>query len=372
MVFTIIIFVIVLGILVFVHELGHFVMAKKMGMKVEEFGFGFPPKLWGRKGKDGVMYSINAIPMGGFVKIKGEDFDEKTLADPDSFSAKKPWQRFVVLIAGVTMNFLLCAILLSVGYLIGLPQSVESSVDKNLVRNYKIQVISLVKDSPAEKAGVELGDSIVKANGLAINNIDELLKVAADNVDKAVSFELKRDDQIITKDISPVILSESGKAGIGVGLVETGIIAYPWYLAIYKGFETTVMLAGAIIVAFYNVIKSLMLGHGAGMEVSGPVGIAVMTGQVAKLGFIYLLQFTSLLSLNLAIINFLPFPALDGGRLLFILVEKIRRKPINQKIESIIHTIGFSLLMLLVVVVTFGDIIRYSGPVVDWWRNLIK
>jgi len=354
---TVAIFLIILGILVFVHEFGHFISARKLGMKVEEFGFGFPPKIWSKKGKDGVVYSINTIPLGGFCRIKGEDGENRN--EPDSFGSKKPWRRAIVLSSGVAMNFLLCAILLSIGYMVGLPQAIDQqALDQGIVKNYKIQVVSILDDKPAKEAGVEIGDIIQAVDGQEIKGIKNLISYTTSKIGQKVTYKILHNKEEITKEIEIVDIGQ-GKGGIGVGLVETGVVSYPIHQAVWHGFKLTGFLTKEFIFAFGGIIKNLVIGKPVGVQVSGPVGIAVLTGQVAKLGFIYLLQFTALLSLNLAIINFVPFPALDGGRLLFLAIEKIRRKPVSQKIESAIHAIGFTLLMILIIIVTFQDVLRY-------------
>nr|MBD3359294.1 RIP metalloprotease RseP [Candidatus Buchananbacteria bacterium] len=354
---TVLIFIIILGLLVFVHEFGHFITAKKMGMKVEEFGFGFPPRAWSKKGKDGVVYSVNWIPLGGFVKIKGEEGGNRE--DPDSFAYKKPWKRAIVLSAGVFMNFLLCAVLLSIGFLIGLPQAVDQeALEQGLVKDYRVQVVSVLDDKPAQEAGVDLGDQLLAVDGQEIKGVSNLIEYNSDKIGQTVTYKIARDDQVLTKEIEVVDIG-NGRGGVGIGLVETGIVSYPIHQAVWHGFKLTGVLTKEIVFAFGGIIKNLVIGQPVGVQVSGPVGIAVLTGQVAQLGFIYILQFTALLSLNLAIINFIPFPALDGGRLVFLAIEKIRNKPVSQKVEGLIHMIGFSLLMLLVIVVTFQDVLRY-------------
>jgi regulator of sigma E protease len=354
---TVLIFIIILGLLVFVHEFGHFITAKKMGMKVEEFGFGFPPRAWSKKGKDGVIYSVNWIPLGGFVKIKGEEGGDRE--DPDSFAHKKPWKRAIVLSAGVFMNFLLCAVLLSIGFLIGLPQAVDQeALEQGLVKDYRVQVVSVLDDKPAQEAGIELGDQLLAVDGQEIKGVNNLIEYNSDKIGEKVTYKISRNDQVLTKEIEVVDI-DNGRGGVGIGLVETGIVSYPIHQAVWHGFKLTGVLTKEIVFAFGGIIKNLVIGQPVGVQVSGPVGIAVLTGQVARLGFIYILQFTALLSLNLAIINFIPFPALDGGRLVFLAIEKIRNKPVSQKVEGLIHMIGFSLLMLLVIVVTFQDVLRY-------------
>ncbi len=367
---TVLIFIIVLGLLVFVHEFGHFITAKKMGMKVEEFGFGFPPRIWSKEGKDGVTYSVNWIPLGGFVKIKGEDGENR--GDPDSFASKKPWKRAIVLCAGVAMNFLLCAVLFSIGFMIGLPQAVDQkALEQELVRDYKVQVVSILEDKPAQEAGIEVGDIILAYDGQEIKGINNLLEYTTSQKGETVTYKIKREEDVLEKEVKIVDIGE-GRGGIGVGLIESGIVSYPVHEAVWHGFKLTGFLAKEIVFAFGNVLKNLVVGEPVGVQVSGPVGIAVITGQVARLGFIYILQFTALLSLNLAIINFVPFPALDGGRLVFLAIEKIRRKPVSQKIESLIHMLGFTLLMLLIIIITFQDVIRYSDVFTNFIVDIIQ
>ena len=357
MITTVLIFLIVLGILVLAHELGHFLTAKLMGMKIYEFGIGFPPKIWSKKGKDGIIYSINAIPLGGFVNLMET---EKESSDPASFVNKKPWQRAIVICAGVVMNFLLCMFLLSIGYMFGLPQSVDQeAINSGLVKDYKIQVVTVLDNKPAKAAGIEIGDVLKSVDGQDIKSVKDLIQYASDKIGQKIKFTIIHNKQEEVKGIAIADLGQ-GKGGIGVGLVETGVVSYPVHLAIWHGIKLTFVLTWEFLSAFVNIFKNLIIGQPIGVQVSGPVGIAVLTGEVAKLGIIYLLQFTALLSLNLAIINAIPFPAFDGGHLLFILIEKIRRKPVDKKIEGIIHTVGFSLLMLLIIVITFQDILRYS------------
>ncbi|MCX6745356.1 MAG: RIP metalloprotease RseP [Candidatus Parcubacteria bacterium] len=365
---TVLIFLIVLGILVLVHELGHFLTAKLMGMKIYEFAIGFPPKIWSKKGKDGVIYSINAIPLGGFVNLRET---ESEASDPNSFVNKKPWKRAVVILAGVAMNFLLCVVLLSFGFMFGLPQSVDQdALNSGQVTDYKIQVVTVLDDKPAKTAGVEIGDVLLAVDDQNIKSVKDLVAYTGTKIGDTVNFKFLHNKQEVTKPIEIAEL-ENGKGGIGVGLVETGIVSYPVHLAVWHGIKLTLALTKEFVLAFVNIFKNLIIGQPLGVQVSGPVGIAVLTGQVAKLGIIYLLQFTALLSLNLAIINAIPFPAFDGGHILFIIIEKIRRKPVDKKIEGIIHTIGFSLLMLLIIVITFQDILRYSHFFSNFFSNLI-
>ena len=360
MLLTVVVFLIILGLLVFVHEFGHFITAKKMGMKVEEFGFGFPPRLIKLFHKDGTDYTLNWIPLGGFVKIKGEAGDH--LEDEDSFSHKKPWQRFIVLIAGVTMNMILGWVLLSIGFMIGMPQVIDSSSPSATVTAESIQIVSVDPNSAAAEAGIKPGDKILQIDGDKISSIAQLQDIVKQS-SAEVTLLLDRGGKQIDLKITPRPLSENGDKVLGVGLVKTGIVSYPFFQAIIEGGKATVYLTWQIVSSFAVLLKNLVTGQQVSADIAGPVGIAVLTGQVMQLGFVYLLQFAALLSINLAIINILPIPALDGGRILFLAIEKIRNRPVDQKLEAFIHNIGFILLMILLLFVTVRDIGKFNSAI---------
>jgi len=370
---TIIIFLVVLSLLVFVHELGHFVSARKLGVKSEEFGFGFPPrvfgfykanngkwkKVWGnKKVEDSVdtIYSINAIPLGGFVKIKGQDGDEKQ--DSDSFASKKTWKRAIILSSGVMMNVVLAAVLISIGLMIGFPQAIDkNNLPKSIkISDEKIQVTQVLADYPAFEVGIKASDVILSINNQEVKSEEDVQKYIAES-DKSIALKISRNNEIQELNITPKI-EEGGKKIIGIGFSQTAVIKYPWYQAIWEGIKMTGYLLWAIIFSLYEIVRNLIVGQSVAVEVAGPIGIADLTGQMARMGLVYLIQFTALLSLNLAIINILPFPALDGGRLLFLLIEKIKGKPVKQTVEAVFHNLGFILLMALVAWVTLKDIIK--------------
>ncbi|MCK4745349.1 RIP metalloprotease RseP [Candidatus Parcubacteria bacterium] len=384
---TLIVFVFILGLLIFVHEMGHFIAARKFGVKVDEFGMGLPPRMFGfYKDKNGkwkkvigskevkdvpkTIYSMNWLPLGGFCNIKGEDGGGKN--ERDSFASKKIWQRASILTAGVAMNFLLCAILLSVGFMIGLPQAITDAEDKSLyIRGRQIVISEVADNSPAKNAGIQMGDYLTSIDGMKFENVEEARDFIAGREGQELAIILTRGDEEIFKKIVPQKTEEiKDRAIIGVGLVKTGIISYPLHKAVYMGFASTVKLAKLILVTFFELFRDFIFGRDVKVDVAGPIGIAVLTGQVVKMGFIYILQFTALISLNLAIINFLPIPALDGGRMVFLLIEKIRGSAISQKIENRINTIGFACLMLLFVVITFHDISRFRYIFVNLWGKI--
>lgn len=369
---TIIIFLVVLSVLVFVHELGHFFVARKLGVKAKEFGIGFPPRLGGvyrdmngkwkfvwnaREVKDAsdTIYSINWVPLGGFVQL-GED--EKIDDDPNHFNNKKIWERAFILSAGVTMNIVLAAVLIIFGFMIGLPQVLDDVSPRADISDNKIQIVGIEPESPAEAVGLQTGDAIMSINGQEFFKYEALQNFVDSKTGEELDYKIKRSGEEINLKITPQFMEETGKGGIGIGIVETGIVKYPWYLAIWEGLKTTLFLTLAILVAFYELLKGIIMGNGVSADIAGPVGIATITGQVAKMGFVYVLQFTALLSINLAIINFLPIPALDGGRVLFLIIEKIKGSPVKKEVEAVFHNIGFALLMLLVLIVTFRDVLK--------------
>lgn len=356
---SIIVLIFIFGLLIFVHELGHFMAAKRAGVKVEEFGFGFPPRIFGVK-RGETIYSLNLLPLGGFVKIFGEAGEGE--GDPRSFISKKLGTRAGIVAAGVTMNVILAVFLLSVGHTVGLPTIVDETVQNNF-RDVKIQIAQVVSASPAAEADLKLGDVIVRikagekaVEGLKIEDFQNFIKT---NAGQEVVFTIQRGGETIEKTLVPRVSPPPGEGATGIAMVKTAIVSYPWYLAVWKGIESTFTLTIALVSGFYWILKGLILKGTLIAEVAGPVGIAVLISETTKLGFNYVLQFAAVLSINLAIINFLPFPALDGGRLIFFGIEKIKGSPVNPKVEKIIHAAGFALLILLMFVVTFRDITKY-------------
>lgn len=358
---TLVLFIVILGILVFVHEFGHFIIAKRAGAKVEEFGFGFPPRIFGVK-RGETTYSINWIPLGGFVKILGEDGEEKD--NPRSFSSKSIWQRFKILAAGVVANVILAVVLFSIVAAIGVPTIFGSTTGGENIKNVEVMILEVSDNSPAKNAGIKAGDFIV-ALGAAGQKIDVKQTKDAENFiewnrGKEILFTIKRGTEILNLKAyaRPETPKEQGATGIALG--DVGIISYPWHQAIWQGILRTWDITLLIVFTLYSLLKNLIVsGHISG-QLTGPVGIAAMVGQTAELGLVYLLQFTALLSVNLAIINALPFPALDGGRILFLEIEKIKGKPVSQETENSVHTIGFALLILLMILITFRDFGTYN------------
>ncbi len=384
MLFTIVIFIAVLSVLVFAHEAGHFFTARRLGVKAEEFGLGFPPRaigwyqnqaghgrlVWGNKkieqlqnnrnqdlipGPQNTVYSLNWLPLGGFVKIKGEDGEEKEATN--SFASKRIWQRVLILSAGVIMNILLAWFLFSWGYLIGMPQSRGSLGPQAHITQSQVMVAQVLPNSPASRAGLKDGDLLLEVNHIQIKNEKTLQDVIASRANQKTVLVIKRGGQEQTVQVEPQA-KNGQRALIGVGISYSGLVSYPFWWAIWEGLKTTGWLLGQIFISLWLLVAELFRGQSVTAQFAGPIGIANITGQAARLGFSYLLQFTALLSLNLAVINILPFPALDGGRILFLIIEKFKGKPVRRETENLIHNIGFLLLMVLILFVTYKDIIR--------------
>lgn len=372
MILTIVAFLIVLTLLVFVHELGHFVAAKRAGLRVHEFGFGFPPRIIGIK-KGDTVYSINAIPLGGFVKIEGEDGGNKN--DPKSFSSKPAWIRATILLAGVIMNLIFAAVLFAVGFGIGLPQAVpDEAIPHAVVENTHIQVTGVDAGSPAEAAGLKAGDEIVAYNADGLTTIASLQEKVSQTRGKASEIVVIRNNEQKLLVVTPRPENVEGQGPLGIELSRVGTVSYPWYWAAWYGAKTSITSFGLIASSIYQLIHDAFVqGHVNGDAFTGPVGIAVLTGQFAHQGIMYLIWFTAFLSVNLAFINVIPFPALDGGRLLFVIIEKIRRgKKVKAETENLAHVIGFGILLLLVFVITFKDVVHFKENFVHLWQKIVS
>lgn len=334
MLLNILSFILVFCILVLFHEFGHFAAAKLNGIYVHEFSIGMGPKLFEKQGKE-TLYTIRAFPIGGFVNMEGED--EKS-ESPRSFSGKSPLRRLSVLIAGPMMNFILATILLFTIFIsIGSPTNIMGEI---------------TPDSPAYNAGIELNDEIISINGITITTWDEIISnISKADTRKALDIEVKKQNgQTKVLSVKPMIEEESGRAIIGIRYLPKKEIGKSVTVAV-----TNVVNISKEIVTF--LVSMPFKGVGAG-DVVGPVGMYKMIGSAAQSGIFDLLSLGALISINLGIFNLLPFPALDGGRIVFILIEMIRRKPLNEEIEGKIHFIGFAILISLMVFLVFKDVLR--------------
>ena len=350
-------FLFVFGILVFVHELGHFIAAKRSKIEVQEFAFGFPPRLFSKK-IGGTEYSINAIPFGGYVRILGEDGSEKN--NPNSFSHKSKLVKAKVLSAGVVMNTILAWIILSFLYAIGfLPLIPGMENHKGVSQYFKVENIE--SNSPAMKTGVQKGDEILRVDEKTINNAIQLRDEMKHRIGQETKVEIKRNGQIKNFNVIPFKDTIEGKEIGRIG-IETSekIKSDSIFLAPVSGFQELWRLSVITIVGIVDVFSKIFTQFTISQDVVGPAGIVYLTGQVSQLGFTFLLQFMAILSISLALFNILPIPALDGGHLLFLAIEKIRGKDISIKSKNTVTIAGFVLLIFLVLIVTPRDLNRFG------------
>ncbi|KUJ91503.1 MAG: putative membrane-associated zinc metalloprotease [Thermoanaerobacter thermocopriae] len=325
---TILISIIVLSVLVMFHEFGHFIVAKLSGARVNEFSIGFGPRLFKKKYGE-TEYSFRALLFGGYVALEGED--EKS-NDPRAI-VNKPWPvRLAVFAAGPLMNILLAFLLLFIVFF-----NIGSPIP---------QVKSVMEGYPAEKAGIVPGDKIVMVNNTKINTWEELEKAISSNGERVLTIEIQRGNQILQKQVKPIFDKNASKVMIG--------IVPDYERSISLAFKTAINQTILIILS----LVMLVTGKVSVNDIMGPVGIVQAVGTVAKTGVINLLAFSALISVNLGLFNLLPLPALDGGRILFVLAEAIRGKPLPPEKEGYIHYLGFLLLIALLIFVTYRDILR--------------
>ncbi len=363
---TIIIFIAILVLLILVHEFGHFLAAKYFDIKVDEFGIGFPPRLktlfwWGE-----TRFTLNAIPFGGFVKIFGEDPSEETIEGPEkerSFSNKNRAKQAVVLVSGVLFNAFLAFIFISLAFMFGIPAS-EDDHGKEYMKDSQLVVTYVLEDSPAYIAGLEAGDVIMKiidskGDSQSIDNADHFSEVIKEKEGEEIRVSYKREGE--EKKVSLTAeegVFESGEPAIGIGMNTVGIVSFPVHISFIEGAKHTFNLLIVISVELVNFLGSILTGGADFSQVAGPVGIVELVGDAWTVGFAFLLYFTAIISLHLTIINLFPFPALDGGRLLFVAIEAITRKRINPQVANALNGLGFILLIILMIVVTVSDVVR--------------
>lgn len=357
MILTIITFVVVLSILIIAHEFGHFIVAKRTGIKVEEFALGFPPRVWTKKIGE-TNYSINAVPLGGYVKMLGEV--EKS-DDPRAFENQSRGVRFSVAVAGVVMNIVLAWVIFTIGFAVGMSPVISDyrTIPGKVIRS-EIIISEVRADSAAKAAGFEAMDSILSAKigqeEFTFGSVEEMANFTKSHQGQEVVFNYNRGGQDLQKTVT---LKQDAEAPFGVVAVNNATVRVTWYKAPYVALRETYKVTEYTAVFVKNFFAKIFTSGKVSKEIGGPVQIFMATGTVVKIGIMAVLQFIAILSINLAIINILPLPALDGGRILFIIIETIARKRIiKEHLENIIHTIGFALLIVLILLVTYNDIIK--------------
>ncbi len=370
-VFYLIIAVILFIGLVLIHEWGHFVAARRGGVEVEEYGLGFPPKIWSKKiktDKSKFLLSVNLLPLGGFVKLKGENDDDDR---PGSFGAARLKTKVKIILAGVFMNLVVALFLFMILALIGMPKMVDNQFmvasDTKLVSQVKnpntIKISNVTKDSPADKAGLKTNDVIVSFAGQEIKQLSKVGEISKANAGKEVPITIKRGDQTATYTVK-LNSQNKGQGYLGISS-ESASEGYEIRRSTWSAPIVAAGLTGQFTKMTFqglgNILSSLARGdrEKASEQVTGPVGVAYILNAVSKVGFNFVLMIIALISLSLAIMNVLPIPALDGGRLFTILGSRAFGKRLSKEKEDLIHGIGFVVLMLLFVLITFVDIKRF-------------
>ena len=379
-----IIFILILLVLVLIHEAGHFFAAKISGVKVDEFAFGFPPKLFSIK-KGETNYIFNALPLGGYVKIFGENGDDKDSKNNNrNFSNKNPFIKIFILAAGVVMNFILAYFLISLSVYINKavpldnlsPQDYQKYLSENKIGDKSFVIEDISKNSPAEKSGLVVGDEIenifinknnkdnssdfdLKKDNLN-QNITSVLsrKINESDTDSLVFTIKNKDGKINDIKVSPVENDSLNKKLIGLSISSFIDVKLSAFDSLKIGFEKTINFTSETLKGFGDLFKNLFTKGQISKDVSGPVGLINAVSQAKSLGIEYIILLAAVLSISLGVFNILPFPALDGGRILFVIIETITKRKISEKWQNILNTAGFVFLILLMIMITIQDIMK--------------
>ena len=367
---SIVLFVVILLVLIVSHEFGHFIVAKLTGMRVDEFGIGFPPKIWGKKIGE-TVYSINWLPFGGFVSIFGENYEEEghtqeeVAQDARSFQSRSKWAQAAVLLAGVAMNWLVAAIIIIAGFIYGLPVPVTEAPQVAEISNARLLVTQVLEDSAAHNAGLKPGDQLVylltdtdalQGDPIAPSAVADFVKEHASD---EISIGYVRANEVTQMvQVQPAPLDGGDSPVLGIAMDVVGIAKLPLVSAVSEGLKTTALLTVAIVEGFGRLIVDAFKGQADVSAIAGPVGLVGLVGSASEIGMIYVLTLAAIISLNLAVLNLIPFPALDGGRLLFVVIEAIKGSPIPARFASLANMFGFAALIILMIVVTVFDVMR--------------
>ncbi|MDD5421961.1 MAG: RIP metalloprotease RseP [Candidatus Omnitrophica bacterium] len=344
-------FIIVLSVLVLVHELGHFAAAKRLGVRVEVFSFGFGPKLWSIK-RGETEYVLSAIPLGGYIKMAGDEPHEALKREKWEFLSRRVWDRAQIILAGPLTNYLLAFIVFAVIFMFGSPTMTT-------------EIGGLLKDYPAEKFGLAVGDKIVSIDGKNVKYWEDMTEAIYKHTEGSMRILIERKGETFEEDITPVVRKTKDIFGKEVKVALIGIspsqkiekVKYGFLDSLNMGWKKLINLT----VMTYKALWSILIGRISVKEsMTGPIGIFVVTGQAARMGFIYIFHLMGILSASLAIFNLLPFPVLDGGHIIFLALEKLRGRPLSIKTQEIITNIGISCLILLTIFIFYNDIVKFG------------
>lgn len=342
---TIIYFILILGIVVLIHEFGHFIFAKKAGIYVYEFSIGMGPQLFKfHRKNDETEYSIRLLPIGGYVQMAGEDMEEEESDIPKEkqMTNKKWYQRFLTIIAGILFNFLLAIVIF---FIVGLVNGVPTDTTT---------VAEVTKNSAALEAGLQSGDVIKEINGKTILSSDHLMLLVQVNGKETMDVVVDRDGKEVALEITPKKVEVDDQVTYQYGFSLNNTVVHNFFAAVKYGFTKMFSLLHQMIL----IIGYLIIGKLSLSSLAGPVGIYTVVEQSAEAGLMSLVYLVGFLSLNVGFINLLPIPAFDGGRILFLIIEKIKGSRVNPKVENTIHALGFIFLMILMVLITYNDIMR--------------
>lgn len=360
---TIVIFILILVALILVHEFGHFIVAKLAKIKVEEFGIFFPPRLLGFK-KGETEYTLNALPFGGFVRIFGENHNEHA-GDPRSFASKPRITQAAVVVAGVVMNVLFAWLALSAGYMAGMPSSATPE-NAGRISDVHTTIVAVLPESPAAKAGIAAEDQVLSVGTALVppqtfKDADAVQAFIAAHPEESIILTVMRDGAEQTFIARPAEGLVEGRKALGVQLGDVGTLALPPHEALVEGAKLTYHMTVGTAQGLAGFFSQIIRGAADFTSVAGPIGIVNMGAGAVTDGFAAAIILTAVISINLAIINLLPIPGLDGGRLVIIAVEAVIRRPVSQKITVALTLAGFALLITLMLVVSYHDIVRLVG-----------
>ncbi len=365
MILTLIIALLSLVALMVIHEFGHFIIAKKFGVRVDEFGIGYPPRLFGKKFGE-TLYSINLLPLGAFVRIYGEEGKEGDVDEYRSFVGQAIWKRVLIILGGVIAFWIASYIIFSIVFMIGADLPISDGPTDGLT-NVRVQIIATSQDSPASNAGIQAGDIIIEAKNsdlqtVKINTVKDYQDFVKNHTSEQIYLKIKRGDELKEFSLTPRENPPAGQGSTGIGLqrMATIINKSPWYMAPINGAVFTWTTTRDALKGLYTTFSMLFTGKGApaGAEFAGPLGITVFLAQAANMGVGFFLFFIGSISVFIAIFNLFPIPALDGGKLIFLIIEKIWKKPVPVRVEQIITAVFFFILIALSLFIT----IRFDIP----------